>query len=428
MGIFKNVNFLRLFIGRLVTNAGDSLYYVAAMWLVYDLGGSSFYTGLAGFLILIPNLLQFLIGPLVDRWPLKRTLLVPEISQGILVLLVPIGAYMGWLSVTSILIIMPSISLLNQFVYPAQQVTLPQLINKDQLVKGNSALSFAYQGADLIFNALAGVLVALVGALTLFYIDSITFAIAAILFATIKIPKKIDDTQNPDAVFAVKSYFSDLKEGINFIKGSIIAKLFLASIVANFSIGATMAVLPEYSDWRGGAETYGLLLAAISGGVLIGSLLPSFLERVPIGKLTIIAFFIGTIFWVVSVFLPWNMLSIILFGIAWIAVGITNVINAAALQRIVPQKLLARIFSVAASVGTSAMPIGSLLGGYIASITNSIVVMGIAAFGFLFISLYTFIMPILRKLPASTDLSPEQFGFKIDGADDKKVSESIPVT
>lgn len=63
-----NQNFSLLFLGRLLTNIGDSLYYIAAMWLVYDLGGSAFYSGLAGFLTLFPELFSFLTGPILDRY------------------------------------------------------------------------------------------------------------------------------------------------------------------------------------------------------------------------------------------------------------------------------------------------------------------------------------------------------------------------
>ena len=61
--LLANRAFRRLFAGRLVTNAGDSLYAVAAMWLVYDLTGSTAYTGLAGALTMGPQLLQGVPGP-----------------------------------------------------------------------------------------------------------------------------------------------------------------------------------------------------------------------------------------------------------------------------------------------------------------------------------------------------------------------------
>ncbi|GAY74654.1 MFS general substrate transporter [Sporolactobacillus inulinus] len=45
----QNRNFRLLFSARLITNIGDSVYFIAAMWLVYQLSGSSFFSGLAGF-------------------------------------------------------------------------------------------------------------------------------------------------------------------------------------------------------------------------------------------------------------------------------------------------------------------------------------------------------------------------------------------
>jgi hypothetical protein len=46
--VLRNRNFARLFADRLVTNIGDSVYFVAAMWLVWEPTGNEFCTGLAG--------------------------------------------------------------------------------------------------------------------------------------------------------------------------------------------------------------------------------------------------------------------------------------------------------------------------------------------------------------------------------------------
>ncbi|MFP3489805.1 MFS transporter, partial [Staphylococcus sp. SIMBA_130] len=82
------------------------------------------------------------------------------------------------------------VAIIEEFAYPTQTKALPLILKKTDLIKGNSLFSFAYQGVDLVFNALAGILVALIGAISLFIVDSITFGIAAILFSFLKIPKK----------------------------------------------------------------------------------------------------------------------------------------------------------------------------------------------------------------------------------------------
>lgn len=129
MDILKNRNFLLLFLGRIFTNIGDSLYYVAAMWLVYKLSGNPFYSGLAGFLTLLPSALQFLTGPFVDRWPIKNTLVITQVLQCILILIIPITHYFDLLTVQLLLIIMPIVAFIEQFAYPAQSKALPLLLH-----------------------------------------------------------------------------------------------------------------------------------------------------------------------------------------------------------------------------------------------------------------------------------------------------------
>lgn len=69
--LLTNKAFLLLFLGRLITNAGDSVYLVATLWYVSQSDGSGVVAGLAGFLITVPQVFQFLFGPFVDRLQVK---------------------------------------------------------------------------------------------------------------------------------------------------------------------------------------------------------------------------------------------------------------------------------------------------------------------------------------------------------------------
>ncbi|MED4019191.1 MFS transporter [Sutcliffiella cohnii] len=420
ISLFRNWRFTRLFSGRIITNMADSIYYIAAMWLVYELGGSAFHTGLAGFLVLLPQAIQFLAGPLVDRWSLSKTLFITQLVQGILIAIIPIAHHFNYLNITTVLIIIPLISLLNQFAYPAQTATLPLILKKDELVKGNSLFSFAYQGVDMAFNAIAGILISLLGVVTLFIIDSVIFFTAAVLFLSIRISV---DEETDDLILdnkqrklkqLFKNYWLDLTDGFKFVFGSIIAKLFVAIIVANFAIGATLAILPVYGDYLGGSDTYGYLMAALSAGTLIGALLGSMMGRFPLGTLTITAFLIGFCFWISSIFMPSKTLAIILFGFAWIPLGVTNVVMNSAILGMIPQKFVARTITVAASIGTLMMPIGSLLGGYIATVLDITLVFGLLSSGFLFISIFWVLNSTLRNLPQPVYMNAEDYGLPIN--------------
>lgn len=175
--ILKNLNFVKLLLGRIASNIGDSIYYVSAMWLVYELGGSEFYTGLAGFLILLPNALQFLFGPIVDNYSIKLILVFTQFMQAILISTIVILYFYNLITVTSILIIMPIIAIMNQFAYPAMQSVLPKIIKKDSLTQGNSLMSISYQGLDVVFNSVSGIFISLIGAISLLFLDILTLVL-----------------------------------------------------------------------------------------------------------------------------------------------------------------------------------------------------------------------------------------------------------
>ena len=101
-----------------------------------------------------------------------------------------------------------------------------------------------------------------------------------------------DPNPNEKIYTLIKNYYSELTEGFNYIKNSLIPQILLGSIIANFLIGAFIVSLPSYANDRGGVEFYGYYLAAFSAGSLVGSLLALLLKEVRIGRLTIVGFYL----------------------------------------------------------------------------------------------------------------------------------------
>ncbi|EEL75775.1 Permease [Bacillus cereus AH676] len=303
---------------------------------------------------------------------------------------------------------MPIVAFIEQFAYPAQSKALPLLLHKTQLLKGNSLFSFAYQGIDLICTTLSGILVALFGAITLYVIDSFTFAITALLFFSLKIPKQTET----GTTLSTKQYFSDLKEGFSIVFRSLMGVFLIGSVVANFSIGMTMAILPSFADSLGGVKSYGFFLAAISAGSLIGALFSSWVGKRNVGRVSIIGFATGATFWFLSTIVPFQWLSILLFGLAWIPIGATNILFATISQIVIPNQYIGRINSVMRSMSTIAMPIGSLIGGYTANVFSSQLIFAFASIGILFISLVWLLHPKLRALPKADEITADTFGVQ----------------
>jgi len=400
-------SFFFLLLGRVVTNIGDSLYYVASMWLVFELSHDPFYTGLAGFLILIPKVLQFLIGPLVDRWRVKPILIFTQLLQAALLLTIPIAYHFDTLHLSFFLCIMPLLACIEEFAYPAQTKALPLLLKKEDLLHANSLFAIAYQGIDLILNSLGAILVALFGAIFVFWIDSITFLIAALCFSLVKIPRRLDHDQIEEKKSSLKRYATELREGFQVVFHSLLWVFTIGSLLANFTIGMTLAILPSFSDEIGGVGTYGFLLTAISAGSLIGAFLGPVLGKCRIGLTAIICFTLGGICWVFAGWMTSPILTCLLFGIAWIPVGAVNILFAGLIQSAVPNEILGRTTSITYSISVSAMPIGSLMGGSLANHLGSSFIFSLSGIGLVLIAFVWLIHPQLRNLSTQETIDAE---------------------
>lgn len=423
MSIWQNRHFVTLFVGRMLANAGDSLYAIAAMWLVYKLGGSAFYTGLAGFLIMIPNALQLLFGPIAERLPIKKTLVVTQLVQAVVIGLIPIAYWLGWLSVWMILVIMPLLACMNQLVFPIQSALLPILVEKEQLVKANTVFSFAFHGMELVFSVSGGMLLAIIGATSLLWVDAIIFLAAMGCFLSLRLP--VERLHEKDESLSVKQYMTNLQEGIALVFRTPLLVAVLGGMIANGAFGMVTGVLPDYANHRGGPEVYGMYLAALSFGMLSGTLIAPLLQRFALGKTTIFVLLISGILWFAAVYVPNVYASIALLALACMPIGAMNVLHSAMIQSVVPRRYFTRVTTVLGSVSVGAMPLGSLLSGFLAVKWGSANMLAVPAFGLLFLSVYWMMLPQFRSLPQVEKITPTVFQLPVDEEKETTVSTSF---
>ncbi|MFC7233869.1 MFS transporter [Halosegnis marinus] len=410
----RNRDFVRFLVGRFVSNAGDSLYSVAALWLVFELSGSSALVGVANALLLLPWVLQALAGPVVDRLPLKPLLVGSQVVQGVVVLVLPLAAATGRLTTTLLLVTVPVLSLATLVVDPAQSALVPRIVPDRQLSRGNSALATVTLGLDMVFDALGGVFIAVAGATALFALDAATFAVAAVLFAGMAVPAARDDSREGDiGGSALADYASDLREGVAAVRGSAFVHMTATAAVFNLAVGVTLATLPAFGASLGGPAAYGFLLGALGIGRLVGSAVAPRLTGLPYGR-TMAALYLGSAcLWAASVYAPTTALTVGLFGLSWVSGGVGGVFVSTLNQKAFPDALLGRVTSVKGTASGATLPLGSLLGGLVASALGPRTTVALAAAGFGFSGLCFLCHPTLRRLPAVADATPAAFGVSV---------------
>ena len=413
--LWQNRSFRRFFAGQFVTNAGDSLYTVAVLWLVFEMSGSSFLTGIASAILLLPWLLQILAGPVVDRMPLKRLLIGSQLLQGTVIVVLPLAAATDRLTVPVLFAVIPVLTFARLVMFPMQPALLPRIVDDDQLADANSALATVTLGLDMLFDAASGIIIGLFGAVVLFVIDSATFAIAALLFAGVRIPPSTASNATGGPV--LRSYLDDLRAGFETLQGTVFVELVLLAAVFNLAVGITLAILPAFGSLLGGVMAYGFLLGALGIGRLAGSVLAPSLEGIAFGRLLLVGYAFGAGCWLTAVFVDSPMLTVVLFGLAWIPAGAIGVLTSTLNQTLFPTHLLGRISSIKGTAAGATLPLGSLLGGGLASVLGTTTTMGVTASGFGFGALYVLTSPRLRRLPAVSDAEPSDFDITIRGGE-----------
>jgi MFS family permease len=391
-----------------------------------DLSGSTALTGVANALLLLPYLLQVVAGPIVDRLRIKPVLVGTQVVQGVVVLVVPLAAHAGHLSVRLVIAVIPVLSLMTLLLSPIPSTLLPRIVADHQLSKSNSALATVTLGLDMVFDAVGGFLVAAVGATTLILFDSVTFAVAATLFAGMVIPAVDEDDPTEESTpgeraddaddSPLSTYVADLRDGIDALRGTVFVPMLSTAAVSNLAVGVTLAVLPGFGKELGGAAVYGLLLGALGVGRLLGSVSASRLDGVRYGVLTAGTYLVAAALWLGSVYAPTPPLTVVLFGLAWIAGGIDGVLTRTLNQRVFPAALLGRISSIKGTASTATLPVGSLVGGVVAELIGVSTTMALAAGGFGFVGAVFALHPRLRGLPPVADAEPADFDVSVDGS------------
>ena len=73
--MIRNKDLYILLLGRLITNFGDSIYSIAAALLVYEMSGSTLYSGITLFLTSSTTIVQLILSPILDKINMKKFLI-----------------------------------------------------------------------------------------------------------------------------------------------------------------------------------------------------------------------------------------------------------------------------------------------------------------------------------------------------------------
>ncbi|MFC7786462.1 MFS transporter [Rossellomorea sp. GCM10028870] len=348
---------------------GSSLVQYAIMWHI-TLETES---GLMMTLFIICGFIPtFLLSPVAGVWAdrYNRKLLI-VLSDGLIAtstLVLAILFLMGYDSIW-LLFVMAAVRALGTGIQtPAVGAILPQIVPKEKLTKVNGANGSIQAVIMFVSPMVSAALLGMASIEIIFFIDVITAAIAIItLLAFLKI-----SVHEKAAGIQTTSYFSDFKQGLQYVNNHGFLKKFFLFFSIFFVLMAPAAFLTplqvtrSFGDdiWRLTAIEIAFSIGMMAGGAIIASW-GGFKNK--IATMTFSSLIMGfctfalgivPVFWFYLVFMA-------LFGVA---MPIFNTPTMVLLQEKIEENYLGRVFGVMGMISTSMMPIGMLIFGPLADI------------------------------------------------------------
>lgn len=419
----KNKAFCKIISHRIFINLGDSLFYIILMWVLYDLTKSSFYTAIGGFMFSLSDVLNFFVGPIIDRCGKAKLLAITSSIAFFVIAGLCFFSLANMLNVWILVFSIPLFNLTSRITYSIHNVVVPSIVGKDELVTANSILSMTNTGIDLLFNAISGVLLVVLSIQEILLINS-TINLFALLVALLILRSALPvrqpvEVENQSKVKADErkadlkeywcSYLKDLKSGLMFIRNRTILSLIIPLVGLNLLYAIMLVNLPAFSsEVFGSAIGYGLVLTFFAVGSISGSMISSFLvKHFAVGKLIPILFLYGGTSWVLMTLLVKQIpvAGVIFMIVAMNALGVTNIIFGTVFQQLPPENMIGRVNTVNLSLMAVAALLGSLLGGIITQVSDSIFPFFLCGLGYLLISFVMGINRLVRRLPFMNEIN-----------------------
>jgi MFS family permease len=259
-----------LLFAQVVSSLGSQMTFLALPWFVLVTTGSVTRMGIVLAVELLPvAILGIPSGTVVAKLGARRTLLACDAARAPVMLAIPLLHSAGLLSFPLLLV---CVALIGVFIAPsfsAQRLILPDLVGEDEraVTRANAIMEGVQRLTSLLGPATAGVLISLLGATNVLYLDAATFAFSFFVLRFF-VPHR--------EPAAVSEESRGVLAGVKFIvRDRLLATLGVTSLFLNGFGQMLTAALPvlAFQQFDESSRVAGAFFAAFGAGAVLGSLI-----------------------------------------------------------------------------------------------------------------------------------------------------------
>ncbi|HEV8633945.1 MAG TPA: MFS transporter [Chloroflexota bacterium] len=406
-GLWRHGDFMRLWIAQTVSQFGSQITQLGLpLTAALVLGASPAQMGILGAAEFAPFLLFGLFaGVWVDRLPRRPILVCSDLGRALLLATIPAAAYLGRLRMEQLYAVGFLAGILTVFFDVAYQSYLPSLVEREQMVEGNSKLEIGRSAAQIAGPGLAGGLIQLVTAPVAILLDSLSFLFsAAFLFGIRRAEPR------PERPAGAGNIWQEIGEGLGVVlKSPLLRPIAFSTATSNLFGNVAFAVLILFVTRQLGidAGALGIVFTLGSVGGMAGATVADRVARaVGVGPTIVGAIWfsgLGTLL-VPLVARPGRLgLAVLALSVFVGALGsvVYNITQVSLRQAITPHRLQGRMNASMRFVVWGTIPIGSLIGGFLGEQIGLRETMLVGGLGGLLAGVWVFFSPVrsLRQQP-----------------------------
>ena len=381
-------SYWKLWSATTVSNLGDGIVSIAYPWLASAVTRSPLLIALSAVVSRLPWLIFTLhAGVITDRFNRKRIIVAMDSARGLLTIAVGFFVYLERDSLPSLNELtsltdletnytLYSVILITAFLFGlaevlrdnSAQTLMPAVVEDKDLEKANGRMWSAESLTNSFIGPPLGSFIIAIAIFLPFFVDAVTFFIAAALIASMKPTVK---SFAPEAKSEPINFKAEIKEGFSWLWSHTLLRpmaiiLGLINGIAALTGAVFILFAQEVLDTT--VFIFAVLgTAAAVGGILGGLLGPKVSEKIGSGRSLALALFAMPLCTLLIGFtsqwqVVWLLVAVSTFtGVLW------NVVTVSLRQSLIPSNLLGRVNSVYRFFAWGTIPIGTLLGGGLVS-------------------------------------------------------------
>ena len=412
--VIRNADFVRLWVGETISQFGTQVSLLAIpLVAVTLLDASPFEVAALGTIEFLPFILFSLpAGAWVDRLRRRPVLIAGDIGRAIALATVPIAYVLGVLTMTQLYVIGFVVGTLTVLFDVAYQSYLPSLVERDQLVDGNGKLEASRTIAQSAGPALGGGLIGLVTAPLAILADAVSFVTSGLFILAIRRHEPAPDRHADEHGRPRGSLRQEVGDGLRYVLGNPYLRGIAASTAtANFfnNIATATFIVFAVRELSLSAGEIGIIIGLGNIGAVIGALIAHRLaRRFGVGRTIIGSTALGgpglLLYALAPREFPVPFLIAGAFFIGFESV-VYNINQVSFRQAITPTSMQGRMNATMRFIVWGTIPIGSILGGVVATLFGLRTAIWVGAAGMVLALVPLLLSPVrsLRDMPTPAE-------------------------